>query len=103
MRRLLRLGTVVSLMGSSGVEEVRPTTAGCVSIAAVPGDGKSAILLRALRVSRLTVPLLTSLVAAACGGGGSPSGPDSPPPGTAVSGVVFYDENANGALDAFEV
>jgi acyl-CoA thioesterase-1 len=42
-------------------------------------------------------------VAAACSGGGSPSGPDAPPPGSPVGGVVFYDENANGALDAFEV
>jgi lysophospholipase L1-like esterase len=39
-------------------------------------------------------------VAAACGG--SPSGPDTPP-GTPVTGVVFYDQNANGRLDPNEV
>jgi lysophospholipase L1-like esterase len=42
-------------------------------------------------------------VAVACGGGSSPSGPDAPTPGTPVTGVVFYDENANGLLDGNEV
>src|SRR5436190_362387 len=43
---------------------------------------------------------------AACGGGSSPSGPGSvPSPGggsSAVTLVVFYDENGNGALDSGE-
>ena len=42
-------------------------------------------------------------MAAACGGG-SPTDPGTPtPPGTPVTGFVFYDENANGLLDATEV
>lgn len=58
-------------------------------------------------MSRRLLPLLPllALVAAACGGGSSPAAPSTPappPPGTPVSGVVFYDENANGVLDATE-
>jgi lysophospholipase L1-like esterase len=43
--------------------------------------------------------------AAACGGGSSPTGPGpapTPTPGAPVSGFVYYDENANGTLDATE-
>jgi lysophospholipase L1-like esterase len=52
-------------------------------------------------------PVLISLLALpACGGGSSsPSGPSdgpTPVPGYGVSGIVFYDENANGVLDASE-
>ena len=52
-------------------------------------------------------PVLISLLALpACGGGSSsPSGPSdgpTPAPGYGVSGIVFYDENANGVLDASE-
>jgi lysophospholipase L1-like esterase len=50
--------------------------------------------------------LISAFGLAACGGGSSsPSGPDSGPtvaPGFGVSGVVFYDENANGVLDESE-
>lgn len=44
-----------------------------------------------------------ALAAAACGGGGggNPVGP-TPPPGSPVSGFVFYDENANGVADPTE-
>ena len=56
-----------------------------------------------------TVALLVALplLALACGGGGSSTGPNpvptpTPVPGTPVSGVVFYDENGNGALDSGE-
>ncbi|HUG53055.1 MAG TPA: hypothetical protein VMR21_05620, partial [Vicinamibacteria bacterium] len=51
--------------------------------------------------------LLASLLfpLAACGGGSSPAGPGPTPSGGgshSVTVVVFYDENGNGALDAFE-
>ncbi len=54
------------------------------------------------------IPLLPLLLLPACGGSSSsPSspGPPSATPGTGfgVSGVVFYDENANGMLDPDEV
>ncbi len=49
------------------------------------------------------VPLPLVLLLAACGGSGSPTAPSSPPaPTYAVSVVVYYDENANGMLDADE-
>jgi lysophospholipase L1-like esterase len=50
------------------------------------------------------IPFLALTALAGCGGSspGDPDGP-TPPPGTPVSGVVFYDENANGVLDAGEV
>lgn len=55
-----------------------------------------------------TLPLLTTLLCAACGGGGptSPGGGPSPtpaPPGSPVAGFLFYDENANGLADGAEV
>jgi lysophospholipase L1-like esterase len=59
-------------------------------------------------VVKPTAPLLflSAFGLAACGGGSSsPSGPDTGPtvaPGFGVSGVVFYDENANGVLDEAE-
>ncbi len=48
-------------------------------------------------------PVLAAFLAA-CGGGGSITAPPTPTPvpGTPVSGFVFYDENANGLLDAAE-
>jgi lysophospholipase L1-like esterase len=48
--------------------------------------------------------LATGLLAVACGGGGSsPSGPSEPPaPTYSVTATVFYDQNANGQLDANE-
>ena len=49
--------------------------------------------------------IVAALLASACGGGGptSPGGGATPAPvGSPVSGVVFYDENANGILDAGE-
>ncbi len=56
-----------------------------------------------MRAARATSFVLLSL-AAACGGNGTPGGPSSPtpPPGTPVSGFVFYDENANGIADPNE-
>jgi lysophospholipase L1-like esterase len=55
----------------------------------------------------ISLPAFLTLVtlAPACGGGGSPSAPGpnpTPIPGSPVSGVVFYDENGNGGLDAGE-
>ena len=39
---------------------------------------------------------------AGCGGGTGPTAPPSPPsvPGSPVTAIVFYDENANGTMDA---
>lgn len=55
---------------------------------------------RSLAPSALIVAIA---LAPACGGGGSPTSPGpSPTPGSPVSGAVFYDENANGILDAGE-
>ncbi len=50
--------------------------------------------------------LLLAIGPAGCGGGShSPSGPTTmpTPPGTSVTLVVFYDENANGTADGTEV
>jgi lysophospholipase L1-like esterase len=57
-----------------------------------------------LRAPRFFFSLLVGIVAAACGGSspGDPGTP-TPPPGTPISGAVFYDENANGLLDPTEV
>ena len=57
--------------------------------------------------TRAPALILLAALAASCGGGSSnPSGPDGtptpPPPGSAVSGFVFYDENANGTADPSE-
>lgn len=54
-------------------------------------------------VRRAATALSLSLLGA-CGGGGSPTGPSSPPPGptSEVVGLVFYDENGNGRIDATE-
>lgn len=57
-----------------------------------------------------STPLLLSILAAlsvSCGGGSNPSGPDgtptpATPPGSPVSGYVFYDENGNGTADPAE-
>jgi lysophospholipase L1-like esterase len=56
--------------------------------------------------------LLAIVVVASCGGGRGPAAPSTPPPSPTpaptplsvhpVAGVVFYDENANGALDPAE-
>jgi lysophospholipase L1-like esterase len=50
------------------------------------------------------LPLVAlAAIATACGGGSSPTGPGpTPTPGAPVSGFVYYDENANGTLDATE-
>ena len=49
------------------------------------------------------VTALGLLVASCGGGGGSPSGPTEPPvPTYSVTATVFYDQNANGRLDADE-
>jgi lysophospholipase L1-like esterase len=50
------------------------------------------------------LPLLIASLAAGCGGG-SPTDPSKPTPtaGSAVSGFVYYDENANGVADPAEV
>jgi len=52
-----------------------------------------------------TLALISLVVLPACGGGSStPTGPGpTSAPGFGVSGLVFYDENGNGALDASEV
>jgi lysophospholipase L1-like esterase len=58
-----------------------------------------------LRRPASLIVLLAALLAPACGGGGSSTGPDpapTPVPGSAVSGVVFYDENGDGTLDGTE-
>ena len=50
--------------------------------------------------------ILLAATAAACGGGSSsPTNPatPTPPPGSPVSGFVFYDENGNGTADPSEV
>lgn len=54
-------------------------------------------------VRRAAIAVSCSLLGA-CGGGDSPTGPSSPPPGptSEVVGVVFYDENGNGRIDASE-
>lgn len=55
--------------------------------------------------ARGTALLFSILPLAACGGNNptGPGGSPTPPPtGSPVSGVVFYDQNANGALDAGE-
>jgi lysophospholipase L1-like esterase len=52
-----------------------------------------------------TLPIAAAAAAVACGGGSSPSSPGNvptPPAGAPVSGFVYYDENANGSLDATE-
>jgi len=54
------------------------------------------------RLLSLCVPFGLAALAFACGGGSSPTGPTATP-GHPVSGVVFYDENANGVLDPGEV
>jgi lysophospholipase L1-like esterase len=57
-----------------------------------------------LRVLRAAPLLALSGLLASCGSGSH--GPDpvpTPTPGTPVTGVVFYDENANGVLDPNEV
>src|SRR5688572_25910975 len=53
------------------------------------------------RVGRGFAAVLTGLLAG-CGGGGGPTDPPSTPPvaGHPVTAVVYYDENANGAMDA---
>ncbi len=58
---------------------------------------------QALRTTRF-VPLLIASLTASCGGG-SPTDPGkpTPTPGFAVSGFVFYDENANGIADPTDV
>ncbi len=57
-----------------------------------------------LRALRPYFPLLLVSLLAGCGGG-SPTGPNqpTPTPGSPVSGVLFYDENANGVADPAEV
>lgn len=63
----------------------------------------------AVRRTRTLAPsalIVATVLAPACGGGGSPTSPGpSPTPvpsGSPVSGVVFYDENADGVLDPGE-
>ena len=58
------------------------------------------------RTLALSPLVAVAVLAPACGGGGSPTspgpGPSPGPSGSPVSGVVFFDENANGVLDAGE-
>jgi lysophospholipase L1-like esterase len=60
--------------------------------------------MRNTRRPLLLLALVGGLVAAACGGGStSPSGPSAPAtPTYSVTATVFYDQNANGQLDATE-
>jgi lysophospholipase L1-like esterase len=57
--------------------------------------------------TRATALVLLTTLSAACGGGGPTSpggggGGSTPAPGSPVSGFLFYDENANGAVDGIE-
>ncbi len=49
-----------------------------------------------------TAFLLLALAASACGGGSKNPVEPTPPPGSPVSGFVFYDENANGTPEPSE-
>jgi lysophospholipase L1-like esterase len=50
-----------------------------------------------------SIAVACGLAAAACGGGSTPGGPSDPPvPTHSVAVTVFYDQNANGQLDAGE-
>ena len=57
---------------------------------------------------KATALILLAALAASCGGGSAgPTGPGgtptpTPPPGSAVTGFVFYDENGNGTADPSE-
>src|SRR5215831_3100186 len=58
-----------------------------------------------LMSTRSSLIVLTSLglCLPACGGKGTPGGPSTPPgPSYTVTATVFYDQNANGLLDASE-
>jgi lysophospholipase L1-like esterase len=56
------------------------------------------------RLRAANVLALGALAAACGGGGGSATGPNPmPTPGFPVSGVVYYDENGNGLLEAGEL
>lgn len=51
----------------------------------------------------LTLTVAFALALAGCGGGSPPNGPNGPPdPTYPVAALVYYDENANGVLDASE-
>ena len=64
--------------------------------------------MRSLRCDRTGVrplsltPILLSLIACGAAGGSSLTSPDVPTGTNSLSVVVFYDENANGLLDASE-
>ncbi len=56
--------------------------------------------------TRAQILILLAATAAACGGGSSSPttpGTPTPPPGSAVSGFVYYDENGNGTADPAEI
>jgi lysophospholipase L1-like esterase len=70
-----------------------------------PAPPANPVLFSTVVNARGTVLFFSFLSLAACGGS-SPTGPGGSPtppaPGSPVTGVVFYDQNANGALDAGE-
>jgi lysophospholipase L1-like esterase len=71
---------------------------------ALPAPPANPVLFSTLVSARGPALCLSLFLLAACGGSNptGPGGSPTPPAGSAVSGVVYYDENGNGALDPSE-